>query len=337
MPDCHSCGQGVSETHTFCPFCGVSDPVPSAPSCPNCAQEVNDAWVKCPMCGENLQSGPQFIEPQTNPQYPTSTPTFTQQTQPQYSPPMTGHTPQQTNQPIFTSAPANQQVILSTSPSKYSQQTYSSPPYSKSSGNSMVWIGAIGAVVVVVGIIIWIVVASAGHSFEWSGDVDPRVTSNGPWYTWSDEDCHEPAYTSYNENGRAKTKGGCGESDSDIDFTMELHSYTEHFDWPNSEMVLDVTINYDSGQVIDANMEYHLYNHIMAGGVWFQVVEYAYLTDKSTNEREYVSAYEMDLDGECIVSVMDDSEWGDPSEFPNWHEAISDVNWPSFCNSVKGY
>lgn len=56
MPGCYSCGNDVSESHAFCPHCGVDDPNPADHVCPSCNQDVGSDWVRCPLCGTGLQT-----------------------------------------------------------------------------------------------------------------------------------------------------------------------------------------------------------------------------------------------------------------------------------------
>ena len=308
MTGCYACGQEVSESHVFCPFCGVNEPIPSAPSCPNCAKEVDTAWVKCPMCGEGLQSEPAYIEPQSYQSPPVSTPTFSPHP----------------SAPVFTPSPPTQQVTLTTAPPMYPQQTYAAPPYTESSGNPMLWVGGIGAVVIVIVIIVWIIAAS-GSSFTWTGDLDDRVTRDGPWHTY-DEDCDSMSRMTYDTDGSGKTKGACNEGDG---FTMEAENENEHYTWPTSQLSIDVTYNYDSGESVSLHVVMHARNAIVSG-VWFLVVEYAYV------DGDYYSASDLGVSGDCFAFVSDD-KMGGSSSFFNWDEAVGDVQWPSFCDSVFSY
>ena len=56
MPNCYSCDGDVSESHAFCPHCGVDDPNLTDPVCPSCDQDIESGWVRCPHCGEGLQT-----------------------------------------------------------------------------------------------------------------------------------------------------------------------------------------------------------------------------------------------------------------------------------------
>ena len=83
MPNCYSCNGDVSESHAFCPHCGVDDPNPADPVCPSCDQDVESGWVRCPHCGEGLQSGSGDTVSQPA---PVGTPVFNQTPVPQSVP-----------------------------------------------------------------------------------------------------------------------------------------------------------------------------------------------------------------------------------------------------------
>ena len=88
MSDCYACGREVADTHVFCPYCGVDEPIKGDPVCPNCEMGVDEDWIRCPSCGESLQSkqeGVGALTPQSAPMGmnmpnpgPSPTPTFNQ-------------------------------------------------------------------------------------------------------------------------------------------------------------------------------------------------------------------------------------------------------------------
>ena len=88
MSGCYACGREVADTHVFCPYCGVDEPIKEDPVCPNCEMGVDEDWIRCPSCGGVLQSkqeGVGALTPQSAPMGmnmpnpgPISTPTFNQ-------------------------------------------------------------------------------------------------------------------------------------------------------------------------------------------------------------------------------------------------------------------
>lgn len=195
----------------------------------------------------------------------------------------------------------------------------------------MLWVGGIGAGVVAILIIVGIIVASAGSSFTWTGNLDDRAFRDGPWHSY-DEDCDTMSRTTYDADGSAKTKGECDEGDG---FTMDIDNAREHYSWPTSQISADVTYDFDNGESASAEVIMHMRNAIVtldtpAKSVWFAVPEYYYV------DGEYYSASEFDADGECIALVSDAAMEGS-SSWSNWDDAVHEANWPYFCDSVFSY
>ena len=305
MPGCYACGSEVSDSHQFCPFCGVSEPIPSTPSCPNCAQNVEQSWVNCPMCGVGLQSGPAPSQPLSYQTAPVSTPAYTPTT------------------PVFSSQPPTQQVTLTTSPSVYSQQTYAPPPYSQSEGSPMLWVGGITVLVVILIVVALVFAFSDSSKGTWSGDIDSRLTDSGPWHTYN-EDCETMTTIEFRSNGKIYNDLDCLSED------IEMVSWDVNFDWPLdiTTVVMENTETGDTGK-----MEAHFRHHIV-DGVWFEVMEYAYI------DGTFYSSSELGNAGACVASVADDTIKDSGSGYTDrtaWSSAVGNVIWPNFCDSVEGY
>lgn len=50
---CPGCGNPVSPSHAFCPYCGRK----LARTCPSCGKPVDGDWKVCPACGTGLDPG----------------------------------------------------------------------------------------------------------------------------------------------------------------------------------------------------------------------------------------------------------------------------------------
>ena len=254
----------------------------------------------CHSCGQTVQSTWSVCPFCTSDlQYYTPEPTYAP---PAYEPP----------QPVYQPAPpAPQPVYQQPIQQVPAPQIQYSPPRTtvvtstqrRGGGGPLIVIGVIFLILIVLSIVLYAWASALASPYTWNGDIDSRALDAkyydyvGDWERDNSDGTVEFSNTSFIEE-------------------LEITSLHADYNWPYVELEYNSDSDDWSTMVIDARME-------IVGNVWFMQVE------SVTLDGEYSQLTE----DECFAAVHEDRYYG----INSWRGAVTETDWPYWCDSVEGY
>jgi len=225
--------------------------------------------------------------------------------EPIHSPPIYEPPQQPTYQPA--PQPVYQQPVQQIPP----PQVQYSPPVTtvvtstqKRGGSPLIVIGIIFLILIILSFVLYAwASALASSAYSWSGQVDNRALD-------------AKYYDSIGDWERDNSDGTVEFSNTTFIEEFEITSINVDYNWPYAEVEYESDSADWSKMVIDARME-------IVGNVWFMQIE------SVTLDGEYSQITE----DECFATVHEDRYYG----INSWRGAVTETDWPYWCDSVQGY
>jgi hypothetical protein len=170
-------------------------------------------------------------------------------------------------------------------------------------GGPLVVIVVIFLILIVLSIVLYAWASALASPYTWSGNVDTRALD-------------AKYYDNMGDWERDNSDGTVELSNQEFIEDEEITSIHADYNWPYAEIEYESNSDEWSSMEIDVRME-------IVGNVWFIQIEGV------TMDGSYVQ-YPSD---ECYASVHEDRYYG----INSWRGAVTETEWPYWCDSVEGY